>query len=156
MGGDQVVVHVARMAGGVAQPVDAGDLGKAEEQTAEAPVAAVRAFAVPGVDVLAEQGEFAHAAPGKPRRLGDDRGDRTRDLGAARIGHDAEGAELVAAFLHGEEGGDRMAGADPCAGRGGGTMRSMAGRVGDAAPPGGFAATLPSRGGIGARGQVIE
>src|SRR3546814_2153603 len=28
----------------------------------------------------------------------------SRDLGAARIGHDTVGAEFVAAFLHGEEG----------------------------------------------------
>ena len=105
MGGDEIVVHVARMAGGVAQAVDARDFGEAEQQPAEAPVAAVGPFAMPGVDVLAEQRELAHAAIGKARRFGDDGFDRPRDLGAARIGHDAEGAELVAAFLHGEEGG---------------------------------------------------
>ena len=109
MGGDQVVVHVARMAGGVAQPVEAGDLGEAEEEPAEAPGAAVRALAVPGIDVLAEQRDLADALAGEARRLGDDRRDRPRDFGAARVGHDAEGAELVAAFLHGEEGGDAVA-----------------------------------------------
>ena len=65
MRGDQVVVHVARMAGRVAQPVDAGDFGEPEEQPAEAPVAPVRSFAMPGVDVLAEQRDLAHAA--RPR-----------------------------------------------------------------------------------------
>ena len=38
--------------------------------------------------------------------LGDDLLDRPRHFGAARIGDDAEGAELVAAFLHGEESGN--------------------------------------------------
>ena len=37
MGGDQVVVHVARVAGGVAQPEQAGDLGQFAQQPAEAP-----------------------------------------------------------------------------------------------------------------------
>ena len=61
---------------------------------------------MPGIDVLAEQGDFAHAGIDQLLRFGNDLGDRAGDFGAARIGHDAEGAELVAAFLHGEEGGD--------------------------------------------------
>ena len=99
----RLVVHVAGMAGGVAQPRDARHLGDAMQQPAERPGAAVRAFAVIGVDVLADQRDLAHAGIGEPLDLGDDLGDRPRDFGAARIGHDAEGAELVAAFLHGDE-----------------------------------------------------
>ena len=37
-------------------------------------------------------------------RLVDDVAPRPRDLGAAGVGHDAIGAEFVAAFLHGQEG----------------------------------------------------
>ena len=37
MRGDQIVVHVARMAGRVAQPRDAGDFGEATQQLAERP-----------------------------------------------------------------------------------------------------------------------
>ena len=37
MRGDQFVVHVARMAGGVAQPRQAGDLGQAKQQPAKPP-----------------------------------------------------------------------------------------------------------------------
>src|SRR3546814_10022842 len=59
--------------------------------------------AVPGVDVLPEQRDFAHAARNERRRLGDQVGERPADLGAARIGHDAVSAEFVAAFLHGQE-----------------------------------------------------
>ena len=106
MGGDQLVVHVARMAGGVAQPRDAGNLGEPMQQPRRASRRAPSgALAVIGVDVLAEQRDLAHAGIGQPLGLGDDLRDRPRDFGAARIGHDAEGAELVAAFLHGEEGG---------------------------------------------------
>ena len=67
-------------------------------------------FAVPGVDVLAEQRHLAHAGLGELFGLGDDLRHRPRHFRAARIGHDAEGAELVAAFLHGQEG--RHAAAD--------------------------------------------
>ena len=76
------------------------------QQPAERPGAPVRALAVIGVDVLADQRDLAHAGVGQPLDLGDDLVDRPRHLGAARIGHDAEGAELVAAFLHGDEGRD--------------------------------------------------
>ena len=92
------------MAGGVAQPRDAGNVREPVHQPAERRGAAVRALAVIGVDVLAEQRDLADAGIGQALRLGDDRGDRPRHLGAARVGHDAERAELVAAFLHGDEG----------------------------------------------------
>ena len=74
------------------------------QQPAERRVAAVQALAMIGVDVLAEQRDLADAGLGEPLGLGDDLRNRPRNLGAARIGHDAEGAELVAAFLHGDEG----------------------------------------------------
>ena len=104
---DQLVVHVARMAGGVAQPREAGDLAPAGYSSRPRPHSPPSGpCAVPGVDVLAEQRDLAHAGLGQPLGLGDDLRDRARDFRAARIGHHAEGAELVAAFLHGEEGGD--------------------------------------------------
>jgi hypothetical protein len=68
-------------------------------------------FAVPGVDVLAKQRDLAHAGSTGVRALSEDPVDGAGDLGTAGIGHDAEGAELVAAFLHGEKGG-HAAGAD--------------------------------------------
>ena len=63
-------------------------------------------FAVIGVDVLADERDLAHAGLRQCRDFGDDFLHRTRDFGAARIRHDAEGAELVAAFLHRDESGD--------------------------------------------------
>src|SRR5581483_12133476 len=51
-----------------------------------------------------DQRDFAHARFRQPLDLGDDVGDRPRDLRAARIGHDTEGTELVATFLYGDEG----------------------------------------------------
>ena len=59
-----------------------------------------------GVDVLPDQRDLAHAGLGEVAHLVEDLLDRPRDFGAARIRHDAEGAELVAAFLHGDEGRD--------------------------------------------------
>ncbi len=51
------------------------------------------------VDVLAKQREFEGTPFDQLTRFGEDGGNRPRILDAARIGHDAEGAELVAAFL---------------------------------------------------------
>ena len=59
-----------------------------------------------GVDVLADQHDLANAGIGEAFGLGDDFFDRPRQFGAARVGHNAEGAELVAALLHGDEAGD--------------------------------------------------
>ena len=103
MRGDEIVIHVAGMAGAVAQARDAGNFRKAMHQPPERRCAAARVLAVIGVDVLADQRELAHARAGQALGLGDDRLDRPRDLHAARVRHDAEGAELVAALLHGDE-----------------------------------------------------
>ena len=106
MRGDEAVIHVARMARGVAQTRDTGNFGEPMQQPSQRRGAAACVLAVIAVDVLADQRDLAHARVGKPLGLGDDLCDRPRHLGAARVGHDAEGAELVAAFLHGDEGRD--------------------------------------------------
>ena len=102
--GNEIVIHVARMTGEVAQPRDAGNFREPVHQTPERGGVAVAVLAVISVDVLAEQRDLADAGVGQALGLGDDPGDRTRHFGAARVGHDAERAELVAAFLHGDEG----------------------------------------------------
>ena len=70
---------------------------------------AVFVLAVIGIHVLPDQRHLAHAGCGKPLDFRGDLLHRPRDFGAARIGHDAERAELVAAFLHRDEGGDAAA-----------------------------------------------
>ncbi len=52
---NQAVIHVARVAGCVAQTRNAGNARKAEQQFAKAPFAAILAFAMPGIDVLASK-----------------------------------------------------------------------------------------------------
>ena len=91
------------MAGRVTQANDAGNFGEAAQQGAERPDPSVRSLAVIGVDVLPDQGDFAHAIVGKPLHVVDDPGDRPRYFGAACVGHDAERAEFIAAFLHRDE-----------------------------------------------------
>src|SRR5690348_16454402 len=103
MGRDEVVVDVAWMTGRVAQARDARNLGESEEQSSERPRPPVGSDAMIGVDVLPDERDLAHSAVGEMLRLGDDLRRRARDFGAARVGHDAEGAELVAALLHGQE-----------------------------------------------------
>ena len=105
MGGDQRLIHVAGVAGGVADAGDATNLGQPPRQPGQA------AFAGVGVDVLAQEGELAHALGRQMFGLGQDRLHRPGVFRAAGIGHHAEGAELVAALLHGEEGGDAGDGA---------------------------------------------
>ena len=103
---DEIGAHVARMAGGVADAGDARYRGHALDEARERGVAAVRPGAVVGVHVLADQRHLDHARVGEPLHFRDDLLHRPRHFAAARIGHDAESAELVAAFLHGDEGGD--------------------------------------------------
>ena len=57
-----------------------------------------------GVDVLADEGDFHGAGSDKGTRLVQQVRDRAGHFRPARIRHYAEGAELVAAFLHGEKG----------------------------------------------------
>ena len=55
MRGNQARLHVARMAGGVAQARNTGHLGDTEEKSAERPDATVRTFSMIGIDVLADE-----------------------------------------------------------------------------------------------------
>ena len=100
MGVDQVIAHVGGVTCGVADPVQALDLGQPARQAGKP------AFSGVGVDVLTQQGDLAHALGRQVARLGQDRFDRPRPLPATGVRHDAEGAELVAALLHGEKSGD--------------------------------------------------
>src|SRR5262249_10473151 len=102
---DQRLVHIARMAGRVAQARDGFDGGHPMEETAKRPGTPIRTFAVIGVDVLADQGHLAHPGIREPLDLSDDLFNRPRDLSAARVRTDAKGEDLAAAFLHGDEGG---------------------------------------------------
>src|ERR1700730_6570605 len=104
---DQRLVDIAGAAGRVTQAKDAGNLGEATQQGAEWPDMSVRSLAVIGVDVLPDQGDFAHAVVGEPLHVVDDPCDRPRYFGAARVGHDAECAEFIATLL------DRHKGRDP-------------------------------------------
>src|SRR5216684_1382037 len=74
---------------------------KSEENAMSGRAARMRAMI--GVDVLPDQRHFAHAGASEVPHLGDDLFDRARDLRAARVRHDAERAEFVAPFLHGDE-----------------------------------------------------
>ena len=101
MGADQALGHVVGVAGRVADPLEAGQRGRARGSGRRGPAPSSRR---PGIHVLAEQGDFARAARRPAPGLVEDRRPRPGDFGAARIGHDAIGAEFVAAFLDGEEG----------------------------------------------------
>ncbi|MGY3630616.1 hypothetical protein ACVWWI_007547 [Bradyrhizobium sp. USDA 3686] len=111
MGCNQTVIDIARMAGRITQPRDARERREVLQQPAERPAFSVRSLAVIGVDVLSDQRELAHAVLGEPLHVVDDLCHRPRDFRATRVRHDAEGAELVAAFLHRDESGN-AAGAD--------------------------------------------
>ena len=99
------------MRGRVTQALQAVDFGERLDQAGQRPTRAVGAFAVIGVDVLAEQGEFAHAAFNQFARLVEQRRDRPGILHAPRVRDDTECAELVTAFLDGQEGRRRAAAA---------------------------------------------
>ena len=56
---DEVVIHVARMARGIAEPLDVGDLREPLDELGQRPGRSVRPQPMIGVHVLAEQGELA-------------------------------------------------------------------------------------------------
>src|SRR5688572_18460937 len=103
MGADEALLHVDGMAGRVADPLEPGQSVERPDQAVEPLGPALVVLAGPGVDVLAEQDELARAAVDQRFRLVEYRRPGPRDLGAARIGNDAISAELVAAFLDGQE-----------------------------------------------------
>ncbi len=101
---DQPLRHFARVAGGVADPFDAGNLVHHFQQEGEVGGAALFQRALVGVDVLPQQRDFLHATPGEVGHFGDDIVERARDFLAARVRDDAEGAVLGAAFHDRDEG----------------------------------------------------
>ncbi len=120
---DQIVIHVARVRGGVAQPSHAGDLGHRAQQPPQPPSAPpqisqgppqgailraplnanIRRGAVPRIDVLAQQHNLARPLQGKLACLCKYRLRRAAHLRPARVRHDAEAAEFVAALLDRQE-----------------------------------------------------
>ena len=93
------------MRGRVADALDARHLGDVlDEQREIGLLVAVRHIAAIGIDVLAEQGHFADALRGEAGDFGQHVVERARHLAAARVGHDAEGAELRATFHDRHEG----------------------------------------------------
>ena len=94
------------MAGRVADALDPGDLGDDLEQGREVGDLGRPAHrAAVGIDVLAEQGDLAHALVGQAGDLGEHVVERPRHLFAAGVGNDAVGAVLGAAFHDRDEGG---------------------------------------------------
>ena len=106
MRGNEVVAHVVRVGGRVAHSPDPGTAAAARIRACEPDRSTVAVEPMIGVDVLSDQHDFAHArvAPaGRFRRVIAPTG--REDSRAARIRHDAERAELVAALLDRHEGG---------------------------------------------------
>ena len=71
-----------------------------------------------GIHILADQRYLAHTRFGQPFDLCDNLFNRSRDFSAARVGHYAKRAELVASFLHGDESGNAASGNYVSFGRG--------------------------------------
>src|SRR6266849_9386656 len=103
MRGDEPVIDILGMRGRIAQAGDAWYRGERADQLAQSPRSAFGGCAVIGIDVLTQEGDLARPGGGKPACLGDDLRRWAGVLRAPRIGHDAEGAELVAALLDREE-----------------------------------------------------
>ena len=103
--GNEVGTEITRMGGCVAQALQAFDFGQAVNETCEREFTRISRTVI-GIYVLPEQGDFTRAVSNQPARLILHIRHRAGKLGAARIGHNAKGAEAVAAFLNGEKGAD--------------------------------------------------
>ena len=96
---DEPLGELVRVAGGVADSLDAGDVGDVFDQQREVgDLGGVAHLAAIRIDVLPEQGHFLHALVGESGDLDQHVVERARDLFAARVGHDAIAAVLRAAF----------------------------------------------------------
>ena len=107
VGVDQVAAELERVGGGVADAVDALDLGHVVDQLGEVRLVVVDRPAV-GVDVLAEQVDLAHALARELSDLAHDIGDRPAHLLAPGVGHHAECAVAAASLHHRDEGGGAL------------------------------------------------
>ena len=96
-GVDQRGGEVVGVAGGEAHPLDARDLGDAEEQLGELDAAPV------GVHVLADEGHLADADVGQGVDFVKDLDEGPAHLPAAGMRDDAEAADVVAALHHRDE-----------------------------------------------------
>ncbi len=95
-GVQEAIAHVPRMRAREPDPIDARNLVDRFEQPGEVAVGIVRRRVV--IHDLAEQLHFAMPGLGRLPHLGQDVGLGPHPLVAARVGHDAEAAELVAPF----------------------------------------------------------
>ena len=94
---DHVLADVLGVRARVTDPLDALHGVHLGQQLGEGRLLAARQVAAVGADVLAEQGDLAHAVGGQPLHLGAQLRQRPRDLASAGGGHDAVGAGAVAA-----------------------------------------------------------
>jgi hypothetical protein len=108
---DEPVIHVTGMARHVPDAREAIDPGQRCDEPAQAALTAASVRAMIGIHVLAQQGDLANTCIDKTARLADHLRHRARILGTARVGYNAEGTELVTAFLHGQERGGPSNGA---------------------------------------------
>ncbi len=83
---------------------DSFDLDAAGVARLSSDLAAVAGRPPVGVDVLAQQGDFAHALVGQVGDFHQDVIEGARDLGTPGVGHDAEAAVFAAAFHDGDKG----------------------------------------------------
>ena len=102
---DQARRELVGVAGGVADALDAGDLGHVFDQQGEVGDLGRVAHRPPvGVHVLAQQGDFLHALVGQASHFGQHVVERAAELLAARVGHHAVAAVFGAAFHDRDEG----------------------------------------------------
>src|SRR5205814_7185890 len=77
---NEIGAHVAGMTGGEAQALDSIDLGESVDEPRQRPDFTVRSHAMIGIDILAEQRDFAHSRFGKRPGFTFDLHDRTRSF----------------------------------------------------------------------------
>src|SRR5215510_12351948 len=106
MSGHKIIGHVARVACRIAQSQNAVYRRKTAEQLSQRGRPTVTIESMIGVYILSDKRDLAHPGQGQALHFGGNLFDGPRNFTTARIGHDAESAELVATFLHGHESGN--------------------------------------------------
>ena len=108
---DEFIGQILGMGGDETHPLQPGDVFDPAQQFGERDLP--RFFTTVGIDVLTNEGNFAHTLFDQLHYLGQNFAVGAADLAAAHVGHDAVAAEIVATLNDRDETGDAVRGNAP-------------------------------------------
>ena len=97
---DQLIIHIKRVRGGVAQSFQPLNLGQFSQQSGKVPDFSVRCLTMIGIHILPEQRQLTRACRDKAACLGGDGANGPGEFRSSCVGNNTESAEFVTPFLY--------------------------------------------------------